>query len=163
MKIFKSFFNLIIWFFLFVVFIFALFTVSSNFNVFVGYRSFLVQSGSMEPSIMIGDIVIAKQQNDYGKNDVVTFLNREQRVVTHRIIEVLEDVNRIKFITKGDANRSEDEDQITSDQIIGKVVFVIPKLGFFVSFAKSLPGLIILVIIPSIILVVNQIIEIKNG
>lgn len=163
MKAFKFILNSIIWLFLLGVFVFALFTISSNFNVFVGYRSFLVQSGSMEPSIMIGDIVVTHQQPQYYKNEVVTFLNKDQRIVTHRIIDVLTQDNQTKFITKGDANRSEDEDQITPEQIIGKVVFVIPKLGFFVAFAKSLPGLIILVIVPSIILVVNQLLEIKNG
>lgn len=163
MKAFKFILNSIIWLFLLGVFVFALFTISSNFNVFVGYRSFLVQSGSMEPSIMIGDIVVTHQQPQYYKNEVVTFLNKDQRIVTHRIIDVLTQDNQTKFITKGDANRSEDEDQITPEQIIGKVVFIIPKLGFFVAFAKSLPGLIILVIVPSIILVVNQLLEIKNG
>lgn len=163
MKALKFILNSIIWLFLLGVFVFALFTISSNFNVFVGYRSFLVQSGSMEPSIMIGDIVVTHQQPQYYKNEVVTFLNKDQRIVTHRIIDVLTQDNKTKFITKGDANRSEDEDQITPEQIIGKVVFVIPKLGFFVAFAKSLPGLIILVIVPSIILVVNQLLEIKNG
>jgi len=163
MKILKLLINIFTWVFLITAITLAITTISANSNLFVGYRSFLVQSGSMEPAIMIGDIVVVQKQNQYFKNDVVTFLNRDQRVVTHRIIEVKQDAGETQFVTKGDANRAEDEDSIVPEQILGKVVFVVPKLGFFVAFAKSLPGLILLIIIPSIILVINQIIEMKNG
>jgi len=163
MKILKVLVNVLTWLFLITIIALAIITIITNFNIFIGYQSFLVQSGSMEPAIMIGDIVVVQKQNQYFKNDVITFLNKDQRVVTHRIIETKETDGEIQFITKGDANRSEDEDSIVAHQVLGKVVFVIPKLGFFVAFAKSIFGLILLIIVPSVILIINQLIEMKNG
>jgi len=163
MKIIKLFFNIVTWLVLLVIGVMVLYIISSNFNVFSGYRSYLVQSGSMEPAIMTGDIIVIHSQNSYMKNDVITFHGSDNRVVTHRIIEISQNNNNQHFLTKGDANRSEDEDTITQSQIIGKVVLVIPKLGYLVSFSKSLPGLIILVIIPAVLFILNEILMIKNA
>ena len=106
MKILKVLVNVLTWLFLITIIALAIITIITNFNIFIGYQSFLVQSGSMEPAIMIGDIVVVQKQNQYFKNDVITFLNKDQRVVTHRIIEIKETDGEIQFITKGDANRS---------------------------------------------------------
>lgn len=117
------------------------------------YRFFLVQSGSMEPSIMVGDLILVKKQSSYSQNEVITFQNQNQRITTHRINEI----KNGSIITKGDANRVEDNDLINQEQILGKVVLVLPKLGFLVAFAKTLPGLIILVLIPSLILIISAV------
>lgn len=135
--------------------------VASNFSLFGGYQSLLVQSGSMEPSIMTGDIIVIQSQPDYQINDVVTFKNNSNLVVTHRIIEIQNNEEK-RYMTKGDANRSEDEDVISKSQIIGKVVFVAPKLGYFVSFTKTLPGLIMLVLIPAIIYILDELLKIRR-
>ena len=129
--------------------ILAIYSIGANVSLVNGYHSYLVQSGSMEPNIHIGDIVITHQQAVYHVNDAVTFNSPEtERVVTHRIAEVKEGPTR-QFITKGDANREEDEAQITASNIIGKVIFVIPKLGWLINFSQSITGLIILILIPA--------------
>jgi signal peptidase len=158
----KIFYNLFSWLFLLAVLLVVFFTLSSNSNLFSGCRSFLVQSGSMEPSIFMGDIVVIHQQNQYFKNDTVTFLSQDQRIVTHRIVNVLEKEGKISFITKGDANRTEDEEEMTVDQILGKVIFVVPKLGYFVAFTKSLPGLILLILLPSFALIINELLKMRH-
>lgn len=135
----------------------ALYIVLSNFPI-LGFRSFLVQSGSMEPSIMTGDIVLIQRQQTYLKNDVVTFRDKDERIVTHRITDIVQEEGELPITTKGDANRSEDADRIGEDQIIGKVVLVIPKLGFLVTFGKSLPGLIILALIPVALFIADELI-----
>ena len=145
----------------------AIYIISSNFNIFNGYQPFLVQSGSMEPSIMTGDVVVIQSQGTYFINDVISFHtsssdNSQSRIVTHRIVAV--DQGKInKYSTKGDANRTGDEDIISDQQIIGKVVLVIPKLGYFVAFSKSPRGLIFLMIIPAFILVLDELIKIKKN
>ncbi len=140
----------------------ALYIVSSNFNIFGGYRPFLVQSGSMEPAIMTGDIIVVKNQPDYEINDVITFSNNSGRIVTHRIVAV--DRNKLqKFNTKGDANRSGDEDAISDNQVIGKVKLVIPRLGYLVAFSKSRLGLIMLLLIPAIIFISDELLKVKNA
>ncbi len=128
-------------------------TTISNTNISGGVRSFLVQSGSMEPSIMTGDIVLINSQPQYSKNDVITFKDTQNRVITHRIVNIEND----KISTKGDANRTSDPETINSKMILGKVIFVIPKIGFLVNFSKTLPGVILLIIVPCLILVSDEI------
>lgn len=163
MKILKFIFEIASWLALAIIAIMGLFIITSNFSVFSGYKSFLVQSGSMEPAIMTGDIILIHVQGNYVKNDVVTFHSTDGRIVTHRIIEITQKDDRSNFMTKGDANRSEDEDSITHDKIIGKVALVIPKLGYLVAFSKSLPGLIILAIIPTALFILDELLKVKNA
>lgn len=118
-------------------------------------KVFLVQSGSMEPTIMTGDVIVVANDN-ISLNDVVTFRDSTNRVVTHRIIEVNKGQ---EFVTKGDANRNEDRETIRESQIIGKVVMVIPKVGFLINFSKTLPGMIVLIFVPAFIFVIS---ELKN-
>ena len=132
-------------------------TLLSNFNLLRGYRSFLVQSGSMEPSIMMGDVVITTKAKQYRQEDVVTFLNRDGRTITHRILENKEINNSTLLVTKGDANRSKDRDEISPSQILGKVALVIPKLGFVIAFSRTPFGLLILVILPAGIIVFDEV------
>jgi len=163
MKILKFFFEIVTWLILATIALMGLYIVTSNVNVFSGYRSFLVQSGSMEPAIMTGDIIMIHNQNNYIKNDVITFHGSDGRIVTHRIVEISQKNGNSYFLTKGDANRSEDEDSITQDQIIGKVSLVIPKLGYLVAFSKSLPGLIILAIFPAVLFILDELLKVKNA
>ncbi len=67
------------------------------------------------------------------------------------------------FATKGDANRSADSDVVTQDRVIGKVILVIPKLGYFINFARSLPGLILLIFIPTFLLLLDELFKLKNN
>lgn len=161
MKIIKFFVSLLKWALMLGITLLALYIISSNFNIFGGYRPFLVQSGSMEPAIMTGDIIVVKDQVKYQINDVITFHNNSNRTVTHRIVAVDRD-NSQKFNTKGDANRSGDEDIISHNQVIGKVVLVVPRLGYLVSFAKSRLGLLMLLLIPAILFISDELFKVKN-
>lgn len=161
--IFKIVFDLTSWLFLAAFVSVILFTLGSNTNLLAGYKSYLVQSGSMEPTIMTGDIVVVQGQPEYLKNDVVAFFSSEGRVVTHRIISGSKEAKNTVYITKGDANRSTDSDTTTPDKIIGKVILVIPKLGYFVAFSKSLPGLFILIFVPAFALILDELLKLKNA
>ncbi len=162
MKLIKIILDIASWAVLGIVLLMVITTIGSNSNVFGGYRSLLVQSGSMEPTIMTGDIIVIQDHNQYNKNDVVTFKDSD-RIVTHRIIEEEgEEGSEPIFQTKGDANRSADEARIKQNDILGKVIFTIPKLGYMVAFGQSLPGLIVMVIIPATLLVVNELIKTKQ-
>jgi len=163
MKIIRLILEALTWISIAIIAMMALYIVSANYNIFNNYRSYLVQSGSMEPAIMTGDIIITRPNNKYMVNDVITFKNEENRTVTHRIIESFQKDNLTNFNTKGDANRSEDSDSISINQVIGKVVLVIPKLGFLVAFSKSPPGLILLVLFPAALFILDEIFKIKNA
>ncbi|MCF7820218.1 MAG: signal peptidase I [Candidatus Pacebacteria bacterium] len=162
MNILRFILSLLKWAVLAVLTLLAIYVINSNFNIIKGYKTFLVQSGSMEPAIMTGDVILIKQQKDYLINDVVTFSNNSGRVVTHRIQEIDKSGEK-KYFTKGDANKTGDEDHIVKEQIMGKAILVVPRLGYLLSFAKTLNGLIILLIIPAFIYVLDELVKIKNA
>ncbi|MFZ2226035.1 MAG: signal peptidase I [Candidatus Moraniibacteriota bacterium] len=140
----------------------AVWFLNVHFNFFGNYEPFLVQSGSMEPIIMIGDIVLVQDRPSYAINDIVTFRNETGRVITHRIV-AMEQKQDGTYATKGDANQAGDSNSISEEQIVGKVVFTIPKLGFAISFAKSRWGLIILLIIPAIFFILDELLKLKRN
>jgi len=162
MKYFHLLFNVISWIAIGLIVLVVLYLISSSTGIFLGYKSFVVQSGSMEPTIMTGDIIVIHDQRNYVLRDVVTFKDADNRIVTHRIAEINQEDGVAKISTKGDANRSEDFDSITYDRILGKVVFVMPKLGYWVAFSKSLPGLIILILMPACMLIGDEIFKMKK-
>lgn len=88
-----------------------------------GYAYFSVLTGSMEPTIKVGDEVIVKVTKDIKEQDIITY-EEDGGFITHRLIRVEGD----KLITKGDYNKSEDT-PITKDVVIGKVIFTIPFFG----------------------------------
>lgn len=92
-----------------------------------GFSVLRVDSGSMEPSISVGDILIIKECGNYEVNDVVTYNVDNDYLVTHRIIEKKEDNN---FVTKGDNNNTKDTDKVTKENIEGKVILNSKLLKF---------------------------------
>ncbi len=102
-----------------------------------------VISGSMEPTIEVGDlIVIDTLDKDYKENDIVTFYDNESSFVTHRIISI----NKDEIITKGDNNDSEDG-VIKSEQIVGKYKFKIKGLGKIMAVIKKPITMILILIV----------------
>ena len=127
-------------------------------------RLFSVQSGSMAPRVPVGGIVITSKSPSYQKGDIISFLqnNNINNIVTHRIHSINSQKNNITYKTKGDANKSPDTDTITNSQIIGKVIFTLPFLGFFTSYTQSLQGLIFFIIIPATVLVYHELLNLKK-
>lgn len=108
---------------------------------FLGFSAAVVLTGSMTDVINPGDMIIIKQQNEYKINDIITY-NQDGDYITHRLIQTEEEF----YITKGDANDTADK-QITKDQIEGKVVAIIPKIGFVTDFFKKPEGLLVIILL----------------
>jgi signal peptidase len=104
-----------------------------------GFGSATVVSGSMSPAIHVEDVVVTLPQATYHKGDIVT-IKGEQYPTTHRVVAV---TNKT-ITTKGDANNTADIPTSKKD-IYGKVVVIIPKLGYVTSFLKQPMGLFILI------------------
>lgn len=117
-----------------------------------GIKTFVVQSGSMEPSIGTGSVVVVKPAETYVKDDVITFGPRSKTKppTTHRIIEVKEDGN---FVTKGDANTDEDIRAVSRYEVIGKVLFSVPLIGYAVATAQKPWGFMVIVVIPAVLII----------
>ena len=96
-----------------------------------GIGSAVVLSGSMEPEISVGDLLIIYESKNYEVGDVVVYQSG-RIAVTHRIVSISGD----EVITRGDANNAEDE-PITLERIKGKVVMIIPCVGYLVNIIKT--------------------------
>jgi signal peptidase len=130
---------------------------AGHFGVIDFYRPFIVLSGSMEPAIKTGSVVLVKATPQYQLSDVITF-KQGKKFVTHRISSVgLQD-----FTTKGDANKVNDSNPVTKDQIQGRVVTSIPYLGYAAQRAQTPIGFIALVIIPATIIVYEELKTLKK-
>ena len=92
-----------------------------------GFAFLVVTTGSMEPEINAGELIIIKEFDKYEIGDIVTFIDKDDFLVTHRIICL----NEEKMITKGDNNNLLDED-VSLNNIKGKVIIHSKALGFFV-------------------------------
>jgi len=98
-----------------------------------GYAVLEVISGSMEPTIKIGDlIVINTNEENYGIGDIITFRDINGSFVTHRIISIEDNV----MVTQGDANDSVDEEMSVSS-IVGKYTMRIPGAGKLITSLKN--------------------------
>ena len=110
-----------------------------------GYDAYSVVSGSMEPAIPTGSLVYVQEAapEDMKKDDVIAFYGAKDSnaIITHRVVE-----NKVvmgEFITKGDANRTEDMNPVPYSNFIGKVVYSIPVLGRIAEGLTSTVGKII--------------------
>lgn len=114
----------------------------------LGYTFFEVATGSMSPTINVGDVVIVKITKEVNENDIIVF-KEENNFITHRLIQKEEG----KIITKGDANNSEDK-SITEDSILGKVITIIPQIGNWRKAILS-PEVISLILILIVLLIIS--------
>ncbi len=110
--------------------------VPSFFNMDI----YIVVSESMSPKININDIILVKKgySNDqYKEGNIITYLRADGELITHRIESVTKVGLLRAYITKGDNNEEIDEFPVTYDQIVGRVVLVMPKLGAVVGLLKN--------------------------
>jgi len=127
------------------------------------YKIYTVLSGSMEPAIHTGSLIFVKPLIEYNEGDIITRNTKDKKAtVTHRIIVKAEEKGEIYFKTKGDANDGEDTEKIAQEEIIGKSFLAIPLLGYPVSYAKTMQGLILLIIIPAIIIIYDEVRKIEK-
>lgn len=116
--------------------VFALIAVFAAFVMgLFKYQPVAVLSGSMSPTFNRGDAVIInkltkQEKNELKKGDIIQFISGT-RYVVHRIYKVTNDEYGNKaFITKGDHNNAPDSDQVSLDNVIGKVSFSVPLIGY---------------------------------
>lgn len=137
---------------LYLIYIAIIIVFSSNFGIINSYTNI---SHSMSPLIELGSVVVVKSQPSYQIGDVISYyakIDDEVAIVTHRILDIGGNV----YITKGDANALEDRELVRPRLIIGKVIYIIPYLGYLLDFAKSQSGKIISIIFPALLIVIIE-------
>ena len=145
------------------VIIFAILAITSKISFF-GIKLLVVKSGSMEPTIKTGSMVIDKQEKSYQVGNIVTYQDavKPSETITHRIVAEETQNNTKLFTTQGDANQSPDSTKVTEGRVVGKVIFSIPYFGYVAAFARTVPGLIILIVVPGTIIIYEEIDNIRN-
>jgi signal peptidase len=120
-----------------------------------------VRSGSMEPTISTGSVVVVRPTSTYAVNDIITFgpVSKTKSPTTHRIIEVKQYSGYEAYITQGDANNGPDIREVVKRDVIGKVLFHVPYVGFVIAAVQKPIGFATVVGIPALFILVE---EIKN-
>ncbi|MDB4896793.1 MAG: signal peptidase type [Firmicutes bacterium] len=124
-----------------------------------GRKVLSVLSGSMEPAIHTGDVILvqplaADQQINDG--DVITFRVREKpdMLITHRVAgTVLVNGQPVAYTTKGDANPTVDSEVVVREQLVGRVQLRVPYFGYVSAFLHKPIGIVVCVILPGLILI----------
>lgn len=119
----------------------------------VGFYPMVVASGSMEPTLHTGDVAVVRKISPYDLQigDVATYATAGG-TVTHRIVGLDVTPQGPFFLMRGDANLTTDPRSIPAQAIVGKVVYRVPRLGFLVDFANSLPGRVLFIGTPLVVL-----------
>lgn len=105
-----------------------------------GYSAAVVASGSMEPALSVDDLIVNHNQTDYEEGDIITFQNGDS-LTTHRIVAVTEE----GYVTQGDANNVADQEAVSAEAVIGRVVGSVPYIGKLLAFLKTPFGMMLLV------------------
>jgi signal peptidase I len=121
-----------------------------------GWRLDVVQSGSMTPSIGVGDLLVTApcEPGDLRVGDVISFHSEGGAMVCHRIVAV-DEVNRT-FTVKGDANQHSDPAPVPFDNVVGKVSGNVPLMGYVISFLKSPFGWALIILVALLVLVLGS-------
>ena len=128
-------------------------------------QSYVVLSGSMEPAMSPGDVIIVNGVSaaSIQEGEVITYTGGDGKTpTTHRVQEVVEQDSGVAFRTKGDANEDPDSQLVTPGQVEGKVMsvggylFVIPYIGYVIQFMQTTVGFVALFVVPIALLVVSE-------
>lgn len=124
-----------------------------------GYKSLIVYGGSMAPFLHIGDVAVIQpvSPEDVQIGDVVTYRGstNPQALVTHRITNIKAQDGVLAFETKGDASPNVDYWSVTEDTVVGQVIYTVPFVGYLCHFGQGLPGRLLLVGLPALLLVIE--------
>ena len=129
------------------------------------YGAYVIASGSMEPTIMTFDAIVTKRVDPekLEVNDIITYRSEDPYslgiMITHRIIAIDYENGEKRYTLKGDDNNASDRLKVSGKQIYGKVVMVIPKIGYLQQVLATSYGWIIAVVVPSVGIIAYDLIK----
>lgn len=115
---------------------------------FLGFKSFVIISASMEPTIMTGDAIFVKEveKAELNEKDIISF-HEDDDIITHRITKIITNNSTTEYTTKGDNNRNEDKAKVKYEDIEGVYQFKISGFGKIVEIIKNKITLVVLLVI----------------
>jgi len=126
-----------------------------------GWRVDAVFSGSMEPELNVGGVVVTRpaEAEEIKAGDIITFYSpRGGQLTSHRVIAV-EDGSSLNFRTKGDSNEDADAFILPAENVVGKICLHLPYFGYATQFIKTPLGLLLTLCLPGLIIIA---IEVRN-
>lgn len=123
-----------------------------------GVFPMIVLTDSMYPEISAGDLIICNtaEPEEIQVDDVISFfdpMGSGTSVVTHRVLEIVQEDGQLSYRTKGDNNNAEDQVLVPQDNLVGIYRSRIPGLGNVAMFMQTTPGLILCVVCPVLLMV----------
>ena len=125
------------------------------------FGTYVIVSPSMVPTIKVNDAIVVKRldNDNYNIGDIITFNSSDYKysglTVTHRIVDKKQiDNNNSIYTTKGDNNSVVDSASVQTNAIYGKVLFRIPKLGYFQSFLSKPSNFFMCILVPALIVLI---------
>lgn len=138
-----------------IYFVDLLTNVKSGNQKFPIFGSYVILTKSMIPTINVNDAVLVKRSEleEFDIGDIITFSSidvaNSGMTITHRIVGKQKDTEgNLAFRTKGDNNSRDDNAYVPYNNIYGKVILKMPKLGYVQNFISKPLGLIIGIFIP---------------
>jgi len=124
-----------------------------------GWRVDAVLSGSMEPALKVGGVVITRpaEADEISVGDIITFYYPETKKLTSHRLVAIQGGSSMYFQTRGDANEDIDAAAVPVENVVGKVCFHIPYLGYVTQFVKTRLGLILTLFLPGLIVILLEI------
>ena len=125
------------------------------------FSAYTIVSPSMVPTINVLDVVVTMRVNSpesLEKGDIITFNSTDYRysgvLVTHRIVDIEKTTSgEYLYTTKGDNNNTQDSSRISFDEIYGRVIFRIPKIGYIQYYLSSILGWVAIIIVPAVMII----------
>ncbi|HEY4778895.1 MAG TPA: signal peptidase I [Solirubrobacterales bacterium] len=125
-----------------------------------GDRPYTVLTGSMEPTIAAGDVVIDERISPTAAQvgDIVTFRDPEDqsRLITHRVRRIRRQGSHLWFLTRGDANNTFEHWRIAAGGELGRVVYTVPWVGHLAVVTRTPLGLVLLLGVPLLLLGLDE-------
>ena len=142
---------------------------ASSLPALLGFKTMVVTSGSMEPTIRTGDSVVIRptppeslalgfKDGFIRIGDVITFKPfGAGGLVTHRVIAVKEMQGDTYFQTQGDANATPDVNLAAGGAVYGKVTMTVPRFGYVLHFTATPLGKVLMILVPILILMWREV------
>ncbi|MBR5471285.1 MAG: signal peptidase I [Oscillibacter sp.] len=129
-----------------------------------GYFPLIVLTDSMYPEIESGDLIICHtvEPEEVAVGDVISFFDpagNGTSIVTHRVVEIVDEGGALMFRTRGDNNNTDDKVLVGAQDIVGTYQNRIGGAGNIALFMQTTTGLIVCVVLPIILLVGYDIIR----
>lgn len=130
------------------------------------FGAYIIVSESMVPTINVYDAVVTMRvkQDKISIDDIITFLSKEIETagtpITHRVIGTVPmGDGSVKYRTKGDNNNTPDFALIAPEEIIGKVLFTLPMIGYIQVFMTKPIGWLLVIVIPCLFIIGGDVLK----